>query len=227
MFMDDEILANFPISEIVSKFPKSGQKQALLVKHLFVKTVAYEQAISCLGKNNVLIIVGNPGVGKTIISKMLVLFYATQGYRIRYTTDGTDLASLKRALSQSPDNKEVILLDDCFGQAYISMKENQENQLLALIKYVKMNSNKLLIMNSRVTIYHEANERTSGLVNSLYKKEYKAFVLDMSNVSVIEKAKILYNHLFFAKYHYHIVKILRIQRIFWKGYQKMLLWHQM
>ncbi len=167
--------------------------------HLFVKTVAYEQAISCLEKNNVLIIVGNPGVGKTITSKMLVLFYATQGYRIRYTTDGTDLTSLKRALSQSPDNKEVILLDDCFGQAYFSMKENQENQLLALIKYVKMNSNKLLIMNSRVTIYHEANERTPGLVNSLDKKEYKAFVLDMSNVSVIEKAKIFYNHLFFCE----------------------------
>lgn len=33
MLMDNEILANFPISEIVSKFPKSGQKQALLVQH--------------------------------------------------------------------------------------------------------------------------------------------------------------------------------------------------
>lgn len=33
MLLDNEILENFPISEIVSKFPKSGQKQALLVKH--------------------------------------------------------------------------------------------------------------------------------------------------------------------------------------------------
>lgn len=33
MLVDNEILTNFPISEIVSKFPKSGQKQALLVKH--------------------------------------------------------------------------------------------------------------------------------------------------------------------------------------------------
>lgn len=33
MLMDNEILTNFPIKEIVSKFPKSGQKQALLVKH--------------------------------------------------------------------------------------------------------------------------------------------------------------------------------------------------
>ena len=33
MLMDKDILTNFPISEIVSEFPKSGQKQALLVKH--------------------------------------------------------------------------------------------------------------------------------------------------------------------------------------------------
>ncbi len=167
--------------------------------HMFVKTTAYDTAISCLEKYNVLIIVGNPGVGKTITSKMLVLDYATKGYRIRYTTDGADLASLKKALAQSPDVKEIILLDDCFGQAYFNMKETQENELLALIKCVKMSSNKILIMNSRVTIYQEAKLRTPSLVSSLDRKEYKAYVLDMSNISLVEKAKIFYNHLYFCE----------------------------
>lgn len=79
------------------------------------------------------------------------------------------------------------------------MKETQENELLTLIKYVKTNPNKLLIMNSRVTIYQEAKARTSDLVESLDRKEYKAFVLDMTNISVVEKAKILYNHLYFCQ----------------------------
>lgn len=166
--------------------------------HLFVKTTAYDNSISCLEKNNVLIIVGNPGVGKTITSKMLVLNYAIRGYKIRYTTDGTDLASLKKSLSQSPEVKEIILLDDCFGQAYFKMKETQENELLALIKCVKMSSNKILIMNSRVTIYQEAKLRTPNLVSSLDKKEYRAYVLDMSKVPLIDKAKIFYNHLYFG-----------------------------
>ncbi|MBQ7925452.1 MAG: restriction endonuclease [Lachnospiraceae bacterium] len=168
-----------------------------LVK-MFVKTTAYNYAISCLEKNNVLIIVGNPGVGKTITSKMLMLYYAAQGYRIRYTTDGSDLASLKKALSQSPNTKEIILLDDCFGQAYFSIKDTQENELLALIRHVKLNTNKVLIMNSRVTIFQEAKERTPNLVKSMESKEYKVFVLDMTNISIIDKAKILYNHLFFS-----------------------------
>lgn len=167
--------------------------------HMFVKTSAYDNAVSCLEKNNVLIIIGNPGVGKTITSKMLVLNYAIKGYKIRYTTDGADLAALKRALTQAPEVKEIILLDDCFGQAYFNMKETQENELLALIKHVKMSSNKILIMNSRVTIYQEATFRTPSLVRSLDKKEYKAYVLDMSNVSLIEKAKIFYNHLYFGE----------------------------
>ena len=63
-------------------------------KH-FVKTVAFEDAIKCLDKKNVLIIIGNPGVDKTITSKMLVLHYAAQGYRVRYTTDVSDLNALK------------------------------------------------------------------------------------------------------------------------------------
>jgi len=184
--------------------------------HMFVKTTAYDNALSCLEKNNVLIIVGDPGVGKTITSKMLVLHYATQGYKIRYTTDGADLASLKKALSQSSNDKEIILLDDCFGQAYFSMKDTQENQLLALIKCVKMSSNKVLIMNSRVTIYQEATMRTPSLVKSLDKKEYRAYVLDMSNISLVEKAKIFYNHLYFG----NVPTAYREDIIYNKNYMK-------
>ena len=167
--------------------------------NLFVKTSAYDQALECLKKNNVLIIIGAPGVGKTITSQMLVLYYAAQGYRVRYTTDGADLAGLKKALSQSKETKEVILLDDCFGQAYFSMKETQENELMSLIRHVKMNPNKILIMNSRVTIYREAQERTPELVSSLDRKEYKAYVIDMSRISDVEKARIFYHHLYFGK----------------------------
>lgn len=164
---------------------------------LFVKTRAFDEAIACLEKRKVLIIVGNPGVGKTVTSKMLVLNYAAQGYRVRYTSDGSDLNALKKSLSQSSKSKEVILLDDCFGQAYFNMKETQENELLSLIKYVNINPNKLLIMNSRISIYHEAKDRTPDLVKSFDRREYRAYVLDMDRMSIEEKAKIFYNHLYF------------------------------
>lgn len=185
-------------------------------EQLFVKTSAFEKAIDCLEKNNVLILLGNPGVGKTITSKMLVLQYAANGYRIRYTTDGADLASLKKAISTSKESKEVILLDDCFGQAYFNMKETQENELIALIKYVKMNPNKILIMNSRVTIYREATERTPNLVTSFENKEYKVYIIDMTNMSNLEKAKILYNHLYFKNVSNDFLFQIKKDKNYWK-----------
>ncbi len=168
-----------------------------LDERLFVQTVAYDRALESLSKNKTLFITGDPGVGKTVTSKMLVLYYAANGYRVRYTTDGADLSALKRALSQSREAKEIILLDDCFGQAYFNMKETQGNELLSLIKHVNLSRNKRLILNSRVTIYREAQAKTPGLVRSFENKEYKVHIIDMSAMSNIEKAKILYNHLYF------------------------------
>ena len=183
---------------------------------MFVETSAFNRALSALEQRRVLIIVGNPGVGKSITSKMLVLYYASLGYRVRYTTDGSDLAALKKSLSQSPDAKEIILLDDCFGQAYFSMKETQENELLSLIRHVNIYPNKVLIMNSRVTIFQEAQARTPTLIKSLDRNEYGAYVLNMDNISFVEKARIFYNHLFF----YHVPELYREDVIRHKNYRK-------
>lgn len=166
-------------------------------KRFFVQTQAYDKALECLSKNKILLIVGDPGVGKTITSKMIVLFYATQGYRVRYTTNGTDLSSLKKSLSLNRDLKEIILLDDCLGQAYFNMKETQENELLSLIKYVNFSVNKLLVLNSRVTIFQEAKVKNLELVKSFKNKEFTVHIINMSEMSPLEKAKILYNHLYF------------------------------
>lgn len=166
---------------------------------LFVQTEAYNEALHCLKNNRTLFIVGNPGVGKTITSKMLVLYYAAEGYKVRFTTNTSDLQALKKSISRNPEEKEIILIDDCFGQAYFQMKDSQNNELLSLIKYVNISSNKLLILNSRVTIFKEAKERSLDLVKSFENDEYKVFIIDMNALSIIEKAKIFYNHLSFNK----------------------------
>lgn len=162
---------------------------------LFVQTQAYQIALDCLEKNRSLFIVGNPGVGKTMTSKMLVLNYAKQGYRVRFTTNTADLQQLKRSLQRGRNTKEIVLIDDCFGQAYFRMKETQSNELLSLIRYIKNSPNKLLILNSRITIYKEAGEQNSELIKSINNKDLKIYMLDMDSLSKIEKAKILYNHL--------------------------------
>lgn len=168
------------------------------LQKLFVRTSAFDRALKVLESNQPLCIIGDPGVGKSITSKMLVLHYAALGYRVRYTTDVSDLKSLKKSLRDDSATQEVILLDDCFGQAYFEMKSSQSSELVALIKYVKLHPAKVLILNSRVTIFQEARERQQDLVRCMDHKEFRVHVLDMNNLSGEEKAKILYNHLAFS-----------------------------
>ena len=166
-------------------------------KNLFVKTSAFNSALKCLQDNKTLFITGNPGVGKTITSKMLVLHYAAIGYRVRFSTNVSDLDKLKKSLSRNPDIKEIILVDDCFGQAYFNMKESQNAELLSLINYVNTSPNKLLILNSRITILQEAKERKPELLRCFEGKQCKVYILDMTALDIVEKAKIFYNHIVF------------------------------
>ena len=48
-----------------------------------------------LDKDRLLLILGMPGIGKTMISKMLVLYYAQKGYSIRYS-NSRNLDDLKK-----------------------------------------------------------------------------------------------------------------------------------
>lgn len=166
-------------------------------KNLFVKTSAFNSALKCLQDNKTLFITGHPGVGKTVTSKMLVLHYAAIGYKVRFSTNVSDLDELKKSLSRNPDIKEIILVDDCFGQAYFNMKESQNTELLALINYVNASPNKVLILNSRITILQEAKERKPELLKCFEGKQCKVYILDMAAIDIVEKAKIFYNHISF------------------------------
>ena len=168
-------------------------------KRLFVRTEAFDKSLDLLSKNKSLFITGNPGVGKTITKKMLALSFAAEGYTVRYTTNSTDLNHLKKSLSNHPEAKEIVLVDDCFGQAYFHMKESQNNELLALIKHINVSKNKLLVLNSRVTIFQEAKERKPELAKCFERGGFQIYTIDMNALSPLEKAKILYNHLAFSK----------------------------
>lgn len=174
----------------------------------YVETEVYRKCLDMIDNERMVIITGSPGVGKTITSKMIVLYYANLGYRVRYTTNG-DIRDLKRALSLDKDKKEIILLDDYLGQCYFKMKDNQENEIISLIKYIKMHKSKRLILNSRVTIMNEAREKYEEFDKFILKNNSLIYTINMDNMSIYEKAKILYNHIYFnnmpKKYYENIV----------------------
>ncbi|EKN71590.1 AAA ATPase [Neobacillus bataviensis LMG 21833] len=160
----------------------------------FVQTKVFNEALEILKKSRLIMIQGSPGVGKSINSKMLAAAFVKEDYIIRYTTDG-QVSNIKSVISQNPDVKEVILLDDCLGQYYFSLKEGQDLELISLIKYIKQYENKVLILNTRVTIFNEAIRSRLQFRRYLDKGKLPIKTIDIDGISVEEKAEIFYNHL--------------------------------
>lgn len=159
---------------------------------LFVQTNLYNVCQDILNKDRLLLILGMPGIGKTILSKMLLLYYAQIGYSVRYS-NSQNLEDLKKSLSLDKDKKEVILLDDCLGQRYLELQEQRENDIINLIKYIKRNPNKLLILNSRITIFKEAKETHYELGKCINNIPIQ--VINIEDISKLEKARILKHYL--------------------------------
>lgn len=187
--------------------------------NMYVKTRVFSEALNILDQHRALLLVGPPGIGKTITSEMIVLKYLSEGYSVRYTTDGENLSGLKKSLSDNRNKKEIIFLDDCFGQCYFKMKDTQSNELLSLLMHVKMNNNKILLLNSRVTILNEAKKNNEELSKEIGNDKIKLKMLDIKDISNVEKARIFYNHLFFNEIPKEYRKNIKID----SGYLKIIL----
>ncbi|USK82567.1 restriction endonuclease [Peribacillus frigoritolerans] len=160
----------------------------------FVQTSLFDQCLDILEKNRKILICGDPGVGKSITSKMLTFYFVKKGYQIRYTTNGL-ISDLKKSIQDNKDLKEVILLDDCLGQYYLKLREWQDRELISLLNYISISENKVLILNSRVTVLNEAQNSSGVLRRYLEDEKVKIKTINMNDISEKEKAYIFFNHL--------------------------------
>lgn len=178
VFIDGEVL----LDDIETEF------------QFFVQTKVFNEAMLSLNENNVLMLIGPPGVGKSINSKMLAISFVKQGYQIRYTSD-SNLTKLKKTIALNPDVKEVLYLDDFLGQYYFDLKAGHDREIISLIKFVRSHKNKVLIMNSRITILQEAKRKLFEFRNFLESNKIEIKIFSMDNITLEEKAKIFMNHL--------------------------------
>lgn len=171
-------------------------KEKILKKAaLYVPTQNFNLAVQKLKENHFLIISGEPGIGKTTISYLLICDLLANGYELIYIDD--HLKDAEDLLSTSPDVKQVVFFDDFFGAnlSEILNPRNTEGKIISFIERIQSSTNKFLVMTTRTTILKQAQYRfekfnRSGLVDlSKYELEIKAY-------SKLDKAKILYNHMF-------------------------------
>jgi energy-coupling factor transporter ATP-binding protein EcfA2 len=170
----------------------------------FVSTRWYLEGIAALEYHKIIIITGNPGVGKSTLTKMLALYCVDNGYSLRCVSTN-DPDNLKAAMLVDRSIKELVIMDDFIGQRYEDIIQVKEGSLLSLIKYITSSENKILIMNTRMAVYRNANERFEKLRR--YLKMNPIHEIQINDFSKDEKAEILRNFLLRNEAVYNIPHI--------------------
>lgn len=167
-------------------------------KELFVQTGLYDQALKCLESERLALIVGDPGTGKTTMTKMLALTSAADGYKIRYSSEN-DPQRIKQAISADADLKEMIILDDFLGQRNLDVNTSRLNSIISLVSYVQRTRSKRIILNSRFTILNEANNSSDEFMKMIQRINKSITVINSNRLSRLDKARILLSNLRYGK----------------------------
>lgn len=127
------------------------------IKTTFVKTSAYNKAINQINNDNIVILVGDSGIGKSNASIMLASEIFTGGYEIKYLEgvdeeEVSDVISSIRMLKRSVSKKQVIIFDDFLGKTKANDTQYYLGVIEDFIKTIRLSPNKKLILSSRKTI---------------------------------------------------------------------------
>lgn len=180
----------FAVEKVIKKLP------------LYVQNDGYPRAIEILRNDNVVIISGEPGIGKTTLADMLLYSYLSNGYTpviIR-----TDLKE-GRALYHKGE-KQIFYYDDFLGQTFFQeqhkiLLRNEDASLVDFVEMIQESASAKLVMTTREHILSNAflasdRLRRSSLIDHKY-------VLRIADYNRAAKARILYNHIYFSELPEH------------------------
>lgn len=159
-----------------------------------VETWAFVGAKNKLFHDNVLVITGQAGCGKTTLAKQLVADLVFNDEYCLVASD-YDLSTFERQMELHPVRKTLFLLDDFLGMNILSvLSENRDSQIVSFIRRIKRSKTCKLILTSRTYIVNEAMIRSSKLSDARVS-EY-VYELSDNKISRIDRAKIVYSHLY-------------------------------
>ena len=158
---------------------------------VFFETNAYKNAKEKLEKQNIIILHGEPWVGKTTTARKLVADYVKQDYMFVYG-NVEDLPKIKEQVAV--DEKIICLLDDFLGSNVQYLEKNVADSTLdKIIDIFRKSKNKKLIFTTRTYIYNNAKQLFYKFHNATSIKD--EYLIDVSGYTYEEKGNILYNHM--------------------------------
>lgn len=156
----------------------------------------FYRALSLLDQTHHCIIVGIPGVGKTIAARLLIAHYLREGFDVVSVTH--DIGDAWKVIDLPEDAKVVIYYDDFLGQMTFSQKlgKNEDRRLLELVAHCTKSKNKRFILTTRDYIFDQALAAYEPLWRAKDALEKSRVKLD--DYGLMVRARLLANHLQFS-----------------------------
>jgi hypothetical protein len=163
---------------------------------LYVITKKLDEAKRVLMEEKLLVITGEPGIGKTTIASMLLLERAKNDFKV-YKVE--TIREAEDVISRNEEEKQVFYFDDFLGANYTEIinANRTETHLTSFVERVRFTPNKYLIVTSRTVILAQAIETYEKIARTGIGD--RRFEIKLSDYTKYEKALILYNHLYFQQ----------------------------
>jgi broad-specificity NMP kinase len=164
-------------------------EEALRRSVIYVLTNSHARAVKKLEEKRVAIITGEPGIGKTTLAEQILLEYKLRLYEPLVIQD-----DVKEAESAwTPGQRQIFYFDDFLGRNYLSALERHEDTaIVRFITRVISDPKKRFLLTSRTAILNQA-KNLSGLLKDR-KVEENELEIKIFDLSLIDKAQMLYNH---------------------------------
>ncbi|MEU1014732.1 restriction endonuclease [Streptomyces sp. NPDC005898] len=166
------------------------QKRLPGVADTFVPHEGFERAKQLLDTQQVCVIAGIPGVGKTTVALMLAAWLMGNNYEIHeISQDINEIGTLWR-----DGSRQVFLYDDFLGSTALEtpLNKNEDNRLLSVIREIQETPGKALVLTTRDYLLEHARLRHDRLVAPDVSDAVS--VIRLTDLHRRVRGQILYNH---------------------------------
>jgi hypothetical protein len=158
-----------------------------------------DRAMRILDDEHHVVVVGNPGIGKTTLARMLLADLVGNGFEPIVVSSSIDDAWAVLHAAEKRGSRIAIFYDDFLGRIRFDaekFEKNEESSLLRLMDRVRRSADIRFILTTREYILADA-QRIHGAF-AARAKELVLCTVSLGDYTRTKRAQILFNHLYFS-----------------------------